>query len=95
MFDLTWGVILEIIALNATFAVALLAYLNTRNKQREDRLDARFAELENRLRRSEEKQTELAETCSRRDEQKALVDPIYHQLTEIRQRLDHLFKDKK
>ena len=93
--NLNW---IKVITLDVAGIVTLFScsWLVVKNKF--DKLERTFQiktdKLENRLLRSEENQAELSRTCTRRDELKSQFDPVHHQLTEIRQRLDHLFKDK-
>ena len=84
-FNLGW---LEVLIIDAAALVTIAGYFFARDNRRQQLIDDRFV-------RVEDKQNELTATCARREEILSAIDPINHQLTEIRHRLDEVVMHRK
>ena len=73
-FNLGW---LEVLIIDAAAIATILTYLVTRQNKLDDKFN-----------RQDDKIAELSAACIRREELANIIEPINHQLTEIRHRID-------
>lgn len=88
--------LLRVILFDLAAILAVIGFVYGLLKSKQEKLDTRF-------RQNEEKINDLSATCARREEINAAiniaittaVNPVNHQLTEIRHRIDDLYSLQK
>ena len=74
---------LEVLLIDGAALITIVSFVFLLFKNRQDKLEARFQRHDDRI-------TDLSTACIRREELSAIVEPINHQLSEIRHRIDNL-----